>query len=270
MGLNGKIENLYAMTESNDRLIFVSNDDGYNAAGIRHLIDVACEYGYVIAVAPATHQSGKSSSITMDTPLRARIEEETDRYKIISVDGTPADCAKLALNRLLPRRPDLLLSGINHGYNSGINVIYSGTMGVVFEGCFQGIDSIGFSYGDYRPKIDFSPCDEVMRRTIEYVLEHHLPAGVGLNVNIPVPEEGAVKGIKITRASSGRWAEEYDERTDPFGRKYYWLTGYLENKDADNAETDMYWLDRGYASITPCSPDQSNLQVIDLLRKEFQ
>ena len=97
------------MTKSNDRLIFVSNDDGYNAAGIRHLIDVACEYGYVIAVAPATHQSGKSSSITMDTPLRARIEEETDRYKIISVDGTPADCAKLALNRLLPRRPDLLL-----------------------------------------------------------------------------------------------------------------------------------------------------------------
>ena len=143
-------------------------------------------------------------------------------------------------------------------------------MGVVFEGCLQGIDSIGFSYGDYRPKIDFSPCDAVMRSTIEYVLEHGLPAGVGLNVNIPVPDDGGVKGIKITRASSGRWAEEYDERVDPYGKKYYWLTGYLVNDDADNAETDMYWLERGYASITPCSPDQSNLQVMESLRKEFQ
>ena len=109
-----------------------------------------------------------------------------------------------------------------------------------------------------------------MRRTIEHVLEHHLPAGVGLNVNIPVPEGDGVKGIKITRASSGRWAEEYEEREDPFGRKYYWLTGHLENDDADNADSDMYWLDRGYASITPCSPDQSNLQVMERLRTEFQ
>lgn len=268
--MNAKLEKKKEMKNENERLILVSNDDGYNAAGIRHLIEVASDYGYVIAVAPSTHQSGKSSSLTMDTPLRAEVVEETERYKLISVNGTPVDCTKLALNVLLPRRPDLILSGINHGYNSGVNVIYSGTMGVVFEGCLQGIDSIGFSYGDYRPKTDFTPCDAVMRSTIEYVLEHGLPAGVGLNVNIPVPEGGEVKGIKITRASSGRWAEEYDERVDPYGKKYYWLTGYLVNDDADNAETDMYWLERGYASITPCSPDQSNLQVMESLRKEFQ
>ena len=252
------------------RLILVSNDDGYNAKGIKSLVEWASRYGYVYCVAPAEHQSGKSSAITIDTPLRATTVEKTDRYTIIKVNGTPTDCAKLALNSLLPRRPDLLLSGINHGYNAGNSVIYSGTMGVVFEGCLQGIDSIGFSYGDYRPKIDFTPCDAVMRSTIEYVLEHGLPAGVGLNVNIPVPDDGGVKGIKITRASSGRWAEEYDERVDPYGKKYYWLTGYLVNDDADNAETDMYWLERGYASITPCSPDQSNLQVMESLRKEFQ
>ena len=252
------------------RLILVSNDDGYNAKGIKSLVEWASRYGYVYCVAPAEHQSGKSSAITIDTPLRATTVEKTDRYTIVKVNGTPTDCAKLALNSLLPRRPDLLLSGINHGYNAGNSVIYSGTMGVVFEGCLQGIDSIGFSYGDYRPKTDFTPCDAVMRSTIGYVLEHGLPAGVGLNVNIPVPEGGEVKGIKITRASSGRWAEEYDERVDPYGKKYYWLTGYLVNDDAENAETDMYWLERGYASITPCSPDQSNLQVMESLRKEFQ
>ena len=253
----------------NKRLIFVSNDDGYDAEGIKKLIEVACDYGYVIAVAPATHQSGKSSSITMDSPLRATVVEETDRYKLMHVNGTPADCAKLGFNRLVPRRPDLVLSGINHGYNSGINVIYSGTMGVVFEGCFQGIPSIGFSYSVYTAHADFSPCEGVVRSTIEYVLENGLPANVGLNVNIP-KLDGGVKGVKITKASSGRWKEEYEERVDPFGKKYYWLTGYLENDDADNEETDMYWLDRGYASITPCSPDQSDLKAMEELREKFK
>ncbi len=252
-----------------DRLIFISNDDGYFAKGLRKLIEVACQYGYVYAVAPAEHQSGKSSSITIDQPLRAYTVEKTDRYTLIKVNGTPTDCAKLSFNCLLPRRPDLVLSGINHGYNAGNSVIYSGTMGVVFEGLFQDIPSVGFSYSEFSEDADFSACVPVMKSVIEYVLANGLPHGVGLNVNIP-KVEGGVKGLKITSAASGRWVEEFEKRVDPFGRDYYWITGRFENTDADNPNADLYQLQRGFASITPCAAEQTHQPTIQLLREKMQ
>ena len=212
---------------------------------------MACQYGYVYAVAPAEHQSGKSSSITIDQPLRAYTVEKTDRYTLIKVNGTPTDCAKLSFNCLLPRRPDIVLSGINHGYNAGNSVIYSGTMGVVFEGLFQDIPSVGFSYSEFSEDADFSACVPVMKSVIEYVLANGLPHGVGLNVNI-------------------RKVEEFEKRVDPFGRDYYWITGRFENTDADNPNADLYQLQRGFASITPCAAEQTHQPTIQLLREKMQ
>ncbi|MGM9803689.1 MAG: 5'/3'-nucleotidase SurE [Muribaculaceae bacterium] len=254
---------------TDNKLIFISNDDGYNARGLRNLVEWASDYGYVYAVAPAEHQSGKSSAITIDTPLRATTIEKTQRYTIMKVNGTPTDCAKLAFNCLLPRKPDLVLSGINHGYNAGNSVIYSGTMGVVFEGCFQQLPSIGFSFSEFRPDANFSVCEPVVRSVIERVLDNELPNGVGLNVNIP-NAQGGVKGIKATIASRGRWIEEFEKRTDPFGRDYYWITGRFENDDANNPLTDFYQLERGYASITPCTPEQTHEPSVELVRNLFE
>ena len=237
------------------RLILVSNDDGYNAKGIKSLVEWASRYGYVYCVAPAEHQSGKSSAITIDTPLRATIVEKNERFTIVKVNGTPTDCAKLALNSLLPRRPDLLLSGINHGYNSGNSVIYSGTMGVVFEGSFRGVPSVGFSYGDYMPDADFSLCEPIVRQVIEKVLAEGLPEGVCLNVNIPKCER--ILGLKRVKSASGYWKEEFEERVDPHGRVYYWLTGQYHNAEPDNPATDHYWLNRNYATVVPCRADQT-------------
>lgn len=256
--------------QDNQRLIFISNDDGYSARGLHELISVASEYGYVFAVAPSQHQSGKSSSITIDTPLRATLVESDDRHVLYQVNGTPTDCTKLAFNMLLPRWPDLVLAGINHGYNAGNSVIYSGTMGIVFEGCFAKLPSVGFSYEDMSADADFLGCVAVMRRVIDYVLGHGLPECVGLNVNIPKTAGGAVKGIRMTRASRGRWVEEFERRTDPFGRNYYWMTGRFNNLDADNPDGDLYQLSRGYASITPCHPEQTVLPLMRQLRAELE
>lgn len=251
-----------------ERLIFISNDDGYSAKGLKKLIEVASQYGRVFAVAPAEHQSGKSSSITIDEPLRAYTIVENDKYTLVKVNGTPVDCAKLAFNCLLPRRPDLVLSGINHGYNAGNSVIYSGTMGVVFEGLFYGLPSVGFSYKEFSTDADFGVCEPVVRKVIDYVFAEGLPEGVGLNVNIP-NVEGGVKGVKITTAARGKWIKEFEKRTDPFGRDYYWMTGRYENLDKENSETDLYQLERGYASVTPCAPDQTHLPTVELLREKF-
>ena len=251
------------------KLILVSNDDGYNAKGIKCLIEWASRYGYVYCVAPAEHQSGKSRAITIDTPLRATTVEQNSCHTIAKVNGTPADCAKLALNCLLPRRPDLVLSGINHGYNAGNSVIYSGTMGVVFEGCFRQVPSVGFSFAEFAADADFGVCEPIVCNVIEAVLAGGLPTGIGLNVNIPnVP--GGVKGTKITVAARGRWEEEFEKRVDPFGRDYYWITGHFENDDADNEAADFFNLERGYATITPCTPEQTHLPSLEFLRKVFE
>lgn len=240
-------------TERARPLIFIGNDDGFRSGGLAALIEVASRYGDVVAVAPYEHQSGKASAITVDTPLRVHRIKADLHTVVYSVNGTPVDCAKLALNRLLPRKPDLLLSGINHGYNSGNSVIYSGTMGVVFEGTFRGVPSVGLSYGDYMPDADFTPCLPIVEQVIEEALAGGIAPGVCLNVNIPKCDK--VKGVKRVRSARGYWKEEFEERTDPHGRTYYWLTGSYHNQEPDDPETDLYWLDRDYATIVPCRPD---------------
>lgn len=242
-------------SENKRPLILIGNDDGYNAKGITALIEIARCYGDVVAVAPADHQSGKSSALSVDVPLRVKLIKDEPGLKLYSVNGTPVDSIKLALDRLLDRNPDLVLSGINHGYNSGNSVINSGTMGVAFEGSFRNIPSIGFSYGDYSPEADFSQCEPLVRSTIETVLERGLPEELCLNINIPKCDE--LLGVKTVRAAKGYWVDEFEERTDPFGRTYYWLTGKFKNIEPDCDDTDLYWLERNYATVVPCRADQT-------------
>lgn len=242
--------------ETNRPLILIGNDDGYRAKGINTLIEIAKQYGEVVAVAPVEHQSGKSSAITVDTPLRINEVRREDGVAVYSVNGTPVDCVKLAFEcGILSRKPDLLLSGINHGYNAGNSVIYSGTMGVVFEGSFRNIPSVGFSSGDYSPEADFTPCVPYIHATIEQILSKGLPDGVCLNVNFPKCDK--ILGIKTVKAASGYWKEEFEKRIDPHGRAYYWLTGQYHNSEPDNPMTDHYWLARDYATVVPCRADQT-------------
>ena len=246
----------------NSPLILISNDDGYQAGGINALIDIARGFGDVVAVAPSQPQSGKSSAITVDTPLRltlARQEDPKDglgALKLYHANGTPADCVKLAFfDALEGRTPSIALAGINHGFNSGNSVIYSGTMGAVFESAFHGVPSVGFSYGDYSPEIDFAPLTPLITQTIGQVLRDGLPAGVCLNINYPKCDK--ILGVKTVRASMGHWESEFERRVDPMGRRYYWLTGHYSDDNPDDPTTDTYWLARGYATVVPCRADQT-------------
>ena len=243
------------MDDNKRPLILISNDDGIDFAGIKTLTRVARKLGDVVVAAPLHHQSGKSSAITIITPLRSRKVHEEPGLVMWCVDGTPVDCVKLAINNLMDgRKPDLILSGINHGANMGVSTTYSGTMGIVFEGSIHHIPGVAFSLDDFSPAADFSPCEPIIERIVRRVMEQGLPKGVCLNVNFP---KGEIKGIKATTTSMGHWTAEYEQRVDPFGQDYYWLTGeYVSDDDADDT-ADHYWLQRGYVSVTPCQVDQT-------------
>lgn len=243
-------------------LIFISNDDGYNFPGIKALIKVAMEFGDVIAAAPLVHQSGKASSITIMEPLRAFVVEQREGLTAYAVNGTPVDCAKLGMGKLVGnRKPDLVLAGVNHGLNHGNSVIYSGTMGVVFEGVMAGVPSVALSYDDYRPDATFDKCIPVMRHVIDRVLRNGLPKDVCLNVNIPKCDE--IKGIKTTITAPGIWTNTWDHRTDPRGVDYYWMLGNYDESNPDDDRTDTYWLRRGYVSVTPVHVDQTDFESIN-------
>lgn len=246
-------------------LIFVTNDDGFQAPGLRYLINCVASDANVIAVAPDTPQSGKSSAITVDGPLHITPRDITDSLKIYSVSGTPVDCVKLGIHTLLPRRPDLLISGINHGSNSACNLIYSGTMGAVIEGAMLGIPSIGYSLLDHSIGADFSYCVEIIKHINARVLACGMPADVCLNVNIPA--NGRPDGIKVVRGARGHWSDEYTRYTDPHGHDFYWLSGSFINDEPNNKDTDNYWLDRNYATAVPVRPDQSYVTAIESIRK---
>ncbi len=247
-------------------IVLISNDDGIQATGLRALIDRvrdAAPEAQIYAVAPAGPRSGQSSAITIGQPLRIINHPDYNGAKMMSVTGTPVDCVKLALHAIVPARPDLMVSGINHGSNAGNSNIYSGTMGATMEACMIGIPAIGFSLLDYRPDADFSLCAPLMTRIIRNVIDRGIPDGICLNVNIPakvVPE-----GIKITACGNGRWTEEYADYVDPFGQKFYMLTGQYIDLDADNPAADTYWLKRNYATITPIRPDQTAVDLIPSL-----
>lgn len=241
-------------------LILVSNDDGIFSNGIKALAEVAAEFGEVIIVAPDRQQSAVGHAITIEEPLRSQNLKITDRFDGISVNGTPADCVKLAHGQLLDRKPDLVLSGINHGSNAGINILYSGTVSAATEGTILGYPSIAVSCTDYSLDADLSGCKEAARRVVKLVLEKGLPKGVTINVNAPA---GPFKGMSWARMADSRYVEEYEARKDPFGRPYYWLTGKFELLD-EGTDADIRLLNEGFATVTPV---QYDLTDYDLLRK---
>ena len=235
-------------------LILVSNDDGITAPGIAALVESMKPLGHVIVVAPDSPQSGMGHAITMNHPLRMEKVHLFDDVEAYQCSGTPADCVKLAVDKVMHRRPDLLVSGINHGSNSSINVIYSGTMSAAMEGAIEGINAIGFSLNDYKFDADFNAAAHYAHLIAAKVLEKGLPTGTLLNVNIPQLTLPEIKGLKICRQAKAKWVEEFDERTDPHKRKYYWLTGNFVNND-HGEDTDEWALANGYVSIVPTQFD---------------
>jgi 5'-nucleotidase len=234
--------------------ILVVNDDGITASGIRNLAMVAREFGDVTVVAPDSPQSGMGHAITIGEPLRLYEEDLGPDFHAWACSGTPADCVKLATGIILKEKPTLVVSGINHGANHSISVVYSGTLSAAMEGAIEGIPSIGFSLCDYSHTADFSASVMVARRVIAAALEHSLPQGTLLNVNIPKLPADEIKGIKITRQAIGRWIEEFDQRMDPHGQRYFWLTGKFQSMD-EGEDTDIWALDHGYVSVCPVGFD---------------
>ena len=251
-------------------LILVTNDDGISASGIRNLIRIMNDFGNVVVVAPDGPQSGMGHAITIDSTLRCdNIIVDKGPQKEHACSGTPVDCVKLAVNQLLERKPDLCVSGINHGSNSSINVIYSGTMSAAVEGALEGIPSIGFSLLDYANDADFSEAEIYIRKVTQSVLDKGMDTGVCLNVNIPKIKEGqAINGIKVCRQASANWEEEFEKRVDPKGRTYYWLTGKFVNYDK-GTDTDEWALANHYVSIVPVQFDITAYPSISSLNKIF-
>ena len=252
----------------NKPLILVTNDDGITAPGIRALVEVMQTLGEVVVVAPDSPQSGMGHAITIDNPLRLNKVELHGESLGYQCSGTPVDCVKLAVNKILHRKPDLCVSGINHGSNSSINVIYSGTMSAAMEGAIEGIPSIGFSLKNYALDADFTAAKKYARIVSEGVLKHGLPQGTLLNVNIPAIAEKEIKGIKICRQAIAKWDEEFDERLDPNKRKYYWLTGKFINHDKGE-DTDEWALLNGYVSVVPVQFDFTAHHAIPFLNERF-
>ncbi len=237
-------------------LILVTNDDGITAPGIRTLISVMNEIGDVLVVAPDSPQSAKGHAITISEALYCDeivIDKEASQ-KEYACSGTPADCVKMATHEILKRKPDLCVSGINHGSNAAINVIYSGTMSAAVEAGIEGIPAIGFSLLDYSMNADFEPCKPFIRKIVSQVLERGTPKGAVLNVNFPKLPEKEIKGIKICRQANAHWEEDFDKRENPLGRTYYWLTGKFVNEDKGE-DTDEWALANGYVSVVPTQFD---------------
>ena len=245
-------------------LILVTNDDGITAPGLRSLIHIMNEIGDVVVVAPDSPQSGMGHAITISDTLYCKKEKIDDGpQKEYSISGTPADCVKFAVKEILQKKPDLCVSGINHGANSSINVIYSGTMSAAVEAGLEGIKSIGFSLLDYSWDADFTACkDYILKISLNLLKEKK--ENLILNVNFP-SNTNKFKGIKVCRQAKGYWEDTYDKRTSPLGKEYYWLTGNFVTLE-DNKETDEWALSQGYVSVVPISYDMTSHEDIDKLK----
>lgn len=249
------------------KLVLVTNDDSIEAPGLLRLVDCIPDGCDIIVAAPARPQSGQSSALTVNAPLRITSCADYRTARMFTVSGTPVDCVKLAMDAIVPRRPDLVLAGINHGSNSGCNVIYSGTMGAVLEGCTIGIPSAGFSLLHHSMQADFTLSMPFVKQMVAELLEHGMPQGICLNVNIParvVPE-----GVRACRAARGHWTDEYARYTDPAGNPFYWLQGRFVNEEPDATDTDEYWLDRNYISVVPVACDMSATACVGDAAKRF-
>lgn len=253
------------MSKDTEKLILVTNDDGLDAKGIASLIKAVEPLGNIIVVAPMEPQSGMSQAITVKHPLRVR-KAQLNGCESYAISGTPTDCVKLAFNQILPRKPDLLVSGINHGSNSSTSVLYSGTLGAALEGCVNNIPSIGFSLISYDPDANFDAAVHYTHKIVARVLEEGLPEKVCLNVNIPAGPLEEIKGIKICRQTIGFWQEEFDKRTDPAGREYYWLTGEYFNTEPKATDTDEWALKNNYVAIVPMRIDLTCYTTMEQLK----
>lgn len=244
-------------------LILVTNDDGIYSPGIKCLTNIAKNYGDLIVVAPDKPQSGMGHAITINSTLR--IQKTTYHHAVqeYACSGTPVDCVKMAVNHILKKRPDLILSGINHGSNSSINVIYSGTMSAAIEGALEGTPSIGFSLCDYSMEADFTQTEPFVAKIIEQVIQKGMPKGVCLNVNLPKLKADEIKGIKLVRQSKANWVERFEERKDPYGREYYWLTGEFVNFEPEALDTDEWALAKGYVSVVPTQADLTAYSMLN-------
>lgn len=247
-------------------LILITNDDGITAPGIRALVNAMKALGDVVVVAPDKPQSGMGHAITINSTLRLH-EVKQDGLTEYACSGTPVDCVKIAIDKIIvDRKPDLLVSGINHGANSSINVIYSGTMSAAVEGAIEGIPSIGFSLCNYSIEADFTAAAHFAGIIAKNVLDHGLPDGVCLNVNIPDVPLDIIKGVRVCRQAKALWQEEFDERKDPYGRKYYWLTGKFVDLDGGE-DTDVFALENNYVSVVPTQFDLTAHSAISEMKK---
>lgn len=246
-------------------LILVTNDDGINAAGINALADFASELGDVVVVAPDQPRSGQGHAITIEIPLKYQKLNKNGNYPLYTTNGTPVDSVKIAKNRILERTPDLLVSGINHGSNSSVNIIYSGTVAAVLEGAMASIPSIGFSLLDYSPFADFQPAKSYVQKIMKKVLNEGLPEGTALNVNFPHTKGKPYKGLKVCRQAKAFWEEDFESRTDPHKREYFWLKGRFNNLDGGE-DTDEWALENGYVSMVPIQFDFTAHRAIEELK----
>ena len=245
-------------------LILISNDDGITAKGINELIRMLRPLGELVVMAPDSPRSGAACSLTVVNPVHYTLYGQEDGLTMYSCSGTPVDCVKLALHSVLTRKPDLVVGGINHGDNSAVNVHYSGTMGVVLEGCMKGIPSIGFSLCDHDPDADFTPLTDYVQGITRQVLRHGLPEGVCLNVNFPLAPR--FNGVKVCRQTRGQWQQEWVPCPRPHKTDYYWLTGSFHRSEMGE-DSDAWALEHGYVAITPVKTDVTAYEMLDRMKE---
>ncbi len=250
-------------------LIVISNDDGITAKGIRHLVDLMRDIGEVVVVAPNSPQSGMGHAITIHDPLKIYPSDIFTGIEAYECSGTPADCVKLAKHHIMgDRLPDIVLSGINHGANTSVSVLYSGTMSAAVEAAIEGMPAIGFSLCDYHHQADFSHVNEILLTIVTQALEKGIPKGIALNVNFPKKQGQAIQGMKVCRQAKAKWRAVFDERTDPYGRRYLWLAGDFVHQDKGE-DTDTWAIEHNYTSIVPVQFDMTGHHAIAMLNAEW-
>ena len=252
--------------EKEEPIILITNDDGITAPGIKALTEAVKDLGKVVVVAPDKPQSGMGHAITIGYPLRLTKTETFRDIESYQCSGTPVDCVKLAVDKVLHRKPDICLSGINHGANHSINVIYSGTMSAALEASIESIPSVGFSLLDYSMNADFSGAAYYANLLVKQLLAKKIDKHLCLNVNIPPLKKDKLKGLKVCRQAYAKYEERFDERSDPNGRKYYWLTGEFQNFDKGK-DTDVWALENNYVSVVPVQFDLTNYTIKAKLQK---
>ncbi len=253
--------------EERHPLILVSNDDGVEAKGIRELVKAVRSIGDVVVVAPDSARSGSACALTTTLPVHYKLVRQEPGLKVYKCSGTPVDCVKMALHNILERKPDLVLSGINHGDNAAINVHYSGTMGVVLEGCFNGIASIGFSLDSHNADANFEPLKPYIIDITLKALRNGINKNTCLNVNFP--NVGEIKGVKVTTMNHGHWTQEWEACPRTGDNNYYWLTGHFVSDEPNNEKSDRCAINNGYAAITPIKIDMTDYDMVDRMKEWF-